>query len=88
VKQKLSFIVSILILFAVSALAQQPTAAAQPPTYQEKLARIFQEWERPDRPGGVVAVVEKGQVVYPESGVKKPTFQKSNLERHYFRVDS
>lgn len=73
-KHKLLFIVSILILFAVSALAQQPIAAAQPPTYQEKLARVFQEWERPDRPGGVVAVVEKGQVVY------KRCFGQANVE--------
>jgi len=73
-KLKFLFMVSILILFAVSALAQQPTAAAQPPTYQEKLARVFQEWERPDRPGGVVAVVEKGQVVY------KRCFGQANVE--------
>jgi CubicO group peptidase (beta-lactamase class C family) len=58
------FIVSIAVLFAVSAVAQQPNAPAQPPTIEEKLARVFQEWERPDRPGGVVAVVEKGKVIF------------------------
>ncbi len=73
-KQKFSFLVSILVLFAVSALAQQPTASGQPPTYEEKLNRVFQEWERPDRPGGVVAVVEKGQVVY------KRCFGQANVE--------
>jgi len=74
VKQKFSFLVSILVLFAVSAMAQQPTGSAQPPKYDEKLNRVFQEWERPDRPGGVVAVVEKGQVVY------KRCFGQANVE--------
>jgi CubicO group peptidase (beta-lactamase class C family) len=64
VKQGFLFIVSILILSAVSALAQQPPATAQPQTIEQKLARVFQEWERPDRPGGVVAVVDKGQVIF------------------------
>jgi CubicO group peptidase (beta-lactamase class C family) len=62
------------VLFAISALAQQPTASGQSPTHEEKLNRVFQEWERPDRPGGVVAVVEKGQVVY------KRCFGQANVE--------
>jgi len=74
VKQKLLFIASILIWFAFSGLAQQAQAPAQPQTIQEKLARVFQEWERPDRPGGVVAVVEKGQVVF------KRCFGQANVE--------
>ncbi len=74
VKYNLLSIISILILFAVSALAQQPKGSAQPSTYEEKLARVFQEWERPDRPGGVVAVVKKGQVVY------KRCFGQANVE--------
>ena len=73
-KLKFLFMVSIPILFSVAALAQQTNAPAQPPTYEEKLARVFQEWERPDRPGGVVAVVEKGKVVY------KKCFGQANVE--------
>ena len=73
-KQKLLFIVSILILSAVSVLAQQTTAAAQPQTIEQKLARVFQEWERPDRPGGVVAVIEKGRVIF------KRCFGQANVE--------
>jgi CubicO group peptidase (beta-lactamase class C family) len=54
----------LVLLFAPSAVAQQPAARPQPQTLQEKLARVFQEWERPDRPGAAVAVVEKGKVVF------------------------
>jgi CubicO group peptidase (beta-lactamase class C family) len=50
--------------FALSAFAQPATFAAKPQTLQDKLARVFQEWERPDRPGAVAAIVEKGQVVF------------------------
>jgi CubicO group peptidase (beta-lactamase class C family) len=64
VKYRHLLIVLILAVFAVSALAQQPPAPAQPSTNEEKLDRVFQEWQRPDRPGGVVAVVHKGQVIY------------------------
>jgi CubicO group peptidase (beta-lactamase class C family) len=74
VKNKLIATVSIVALVAVSALAQQPTAPSQPQTIEEKLARVFQEWERPDRPGGVVAVVEKGQVIF------KRCFGQANVE--------
>ena len=73
-KQRLLFIVSLAVLFAVSALAQQANAPAQPLTIEEKLARVFQEWERPDRPGGVVAVVEKGKVLL------KKCFGQTNVE--------
>jgi len=65
---------TILVLFAIYSLPQQAQAPAQPPTIQEKLARVFQEWERPDRPGGVVAVVDKGQVVF------KRCFGQANVE--------
>jgi CubicO group peptidase (beta-lactamase class C family) len=77
VKQKSLFIVLILSVFAVSALAQQTPAPAQPQTIEQKLARVFQEWERPDRPGGVVAVVEKGQVIY------KKCFGQANVEYQF-----
>jgi CubicO group peptidase (beta-lactamase class C family) len=53
---------------------QEAGAKAQPSPYEEKLNRVFQEWERPDRPGGVVAVVEKGEVVY------KRCFGRANVE--------
>ncbi len=55
-------------------IAQQPNAPAQPPTIEEKLARVFQEWERPDRPGGVAAIIEKGKVIY------KKCFGQANVE--------
>jgi len=67
-------IIAIIVVFAIPALAQQPTSPAQPPTTEEKLDRVSQEWPRPDRPGGVVAVVEKGQLVY------KRCFGQANVE--------
>ena len=73
-KLRFLFMVSILTLFSVAALAHQTNAPAQPQTIEEKLARVFQEWERPDRPGGVVAVVEKGQVIF------KRCFGQANVE--------
>jgi CubicO group peptidase (beta-lactamase class C family) len=74
VKNWLISTISILVLCAVSALAQQPQAATEPPTVEQKLARVFQEWERPDRPGGVVAVVENGKVIF------KRCFGQANVE--------
>jgi len=61
-------------LALAAGFAQEPASKAQSSPYEEKLNRIFQEWERPDRPGGVVAVVEKGEVVY------KRCFGQANVE--------
>jgi CubicO group peptidase (beta-lactamase class C family) len=61
-------------LALAAGLAQEPGTKAQTSPYGEKLNRVFQEWERPDRPGGVVAVVEKGEVVY------KRCFGQANIE--------
>ena len=73
-KLRLLFVLSAVVAFAILAPSQQPNAPAQPPTIEEKLARVFQEWERPDRPGGVVAVIEKGNVIF------KKCFGLANVE--------
>ncbi len=72
--KKIICIIALGALAMAAGLAQEPASKAQPSPYEEKLNRIFQEWERPDRPGGVVAVVEKGEVVY------KRCFGQANVE--------
>ena len=62
--KKFACCIAIGALALAAGFAQEPAEKAQASPYEEKLNRIFQEWERPDRPGGVVAVVEKGEVVY------------------------
>ena len=65
---------SAIVVMTVPALAQQTNAPAPLQTVEQKLNRVFQEWERPDRPGGVVAVIEKGNVVF------KKCFGQANVE--------
>jgi CubicO group peptidase (beta-lactamase class C family) len=73
-KPRFLFVLSAVVAFAVLAPSQQPKAPAQPQTVEQKLDRVFQEWERPDRPGGVAAVIEKGKVIY------KKCFGQANVE--------
>ncbi|MEW5902109.1 MAG: hypothetical protein AB1715_11655, partial [Acidobacteriota bacterium] len=51
-------------VFPLLGPGQTPREAAPSSRYDDKLKPVFQEWERADRPGGVVAVVEKGEVAY------------------------
>lgn len=72
--KKITCFVTIGALALTAGLAQEPSAQGQASPYAEALDRVFQEWERPDRPGGVVAVVENGKVVY------KRCFGQANVE--------
>ncbi len=73
-KKEILIFMTVGALALAAGLAQEPAAQEQSSSYEEKLNRVFQEWERPDRPGGVVAVVEKGKVVY------KKCFGQANVE--------
>lgn len=72
--KKITCFAAIGALALAAGFAQEPSAQGQASPYAEKLDLVFQEWERPDRPGGVVAVVEKGKVVY------KKCFGQANVE--------
>jgi len=74
VKNRPLVLFSAIVVLIVPALAQQTNAPAPLQTVEQKLNRVFQEWERPDRPGGVVAVIEKGNVVF------KKCFGQANVE--------
>lgn len=73
-KYRLLFVLSAVVVLAALVPSQQTSAPAQPQTVEQKLDRVFQEWERPDRPGGVVAVIEEGKVIY------KKCFGQANVE--------
>ena len=72
--EKFAGFITIGILSLAVGFAQEPAAQAKLSPFEEKIIRIFQEWERPDRPGGVVAVTEKGDVIY------KKCFGLANVE--------
>ncbi len=83
---------SLLIVAAVGVIlaagsAQDPAPQTKTSTYETKLKPVFQEWERPDRPGGVVAVVEKGEVVFKKCfGLANVEYQVANTPRTVYDV--
>lgn len=59
----------LLLLFAASptGLLAQADEAAAPTDIASRLDKLFFEWDRQDRPGGSVAVVRAGEVIYLNS---------------------
>ena len=72
-KSKIFSLIVIIALFSTS-FAQESSDTNQTATVETKLKQAMQEWERPDRLGGVVAVVQKGEVIY------KKCFGQANAE--------
>lgn len=60
---KVLSIIMIVLLTGIG-FAQETTEASQSVSLEEKLKQTMQEWERPDRLGGVIAVVKEGEVVF------------------------
>jgi CubicO group peptidase (beta-lactamase class C family) len=86
-KKKTAIFMIIGTLTLAAGLAQERGAKAQLSPYDEKLNRVFQEWERPDRPGGVVAVVEKSKIVYKRCfGLANVEYALPNTPRTVFDV--
>jgi len=78
---------SAIVVLTVPALAQQTNAPAPLHTVEQKIARVFQEWERPDRPGGVVAVIEKGNVIFKKCfGLANVEYQVATTSKTAFDV--
>jgi CubicO group peptidase (beta-lactamase class C family) len=70
---------------------QEKTAdnSPQKSSIEAELKPIFQEWERPDRPGGVVAIVEKGKIVYKKCfGLANVEYNIPNTSQTVFDVSS
>ena len=62
-KPKLLALILIIALAPIG-FTQESADTTQAATIEAKLKQAMQEWERPDRLGGVVAVVLKGEVIY------------------------
>jgi len=63
-----------IVTFTLFAQAGSFGQTSQRATLEERLQEAFQEWDRPDRLGGIVAVLEKGNVIY------KKCFGQANTE--------
>jgi len=87
VKIKSLLVVALGSVFLAVGYAQVPAGQTETSSYEAKIKLIFQEWERPDRPGGVVAVVEKGQVVFKKCfGLANVEYQVPNSSRTVYDV--
>lgn len=87
-KNKISLLLVIVIgILPFMGFAQESSEASRPSSYEEKLKKVFQEWERPDRPGGVVAILEKGEVVYKRCfGLANVEYELPNTPETVFDV--
>jgi len=72
-KPKICVLVLLITVFSAG-FAQESADTTQPEAIEAKLKQAMQEWERPDRLGGVVAAIHKGEIVY------KKCFGQANAE--------
>ena len=81
-----------LVLFGLTALAASPLCAqdvdeALPSDLAEKMGKLFFEWDRLDRPGGSVAVIREGRVVFQRSyGLTSLEHRLPNSDRTLYDV--
>jgi len=68
------FSLVLIIVFTSAGIAQESGKASPTTSLEEKLKQAMQEWDRPDRLGGVVAVLQEGKIVY------KKCFGQANAE--------
>ncbi len=74
------------ILLALPVAAQAPP---QPPPLEAQLDRLFEDWNREDRPGGAAVVVKDGQVIYLKAfGLACLEHPKANTPKTAFDVGS
>ncbi len=91
-KSKISTSLLVILLVSVSLSGGQEKTSGNAPqesSIEAELKPIFQEWERPDRPGGVVAIMEKGEIVYKKSfGLANIEYRQPNTSQTVFDVSS
>jgi CubicO group peptidase (beta-lactamase class C family) len=87
VKTQSLLVVAVAGVLLAAVYAQVPPSHTKASDYETKLAPVFREWERPDLPGGVVAVVEKGQVVFKKCyGLANVEYRVPNSSRTVYDV--
>ncbi len=86
------FVLFEVLLFGVIAFGTSPVFAqasddALPPDVTERAEKLFLEWDRLDRPGGSIAVIRDGHVVFQRSyGLTSLEHQLPNTDRTLYDV--
>jgi CubicO group peptidase (beta-lactamase class C family) len=80
-------LVLVLVTAVPMTLAAQVDEPVDEPTLAEQMEKLFFEWSRLDRPGGSVAVVHNGEVVFQSSyGLASLEHQVPNSDRTLYDV--
>jgi len=79
----------LLITVFSAGFSQESADTSQPEASDAKLKQAMQEWERPDRLGGVVAAFHKGEIVYKKCfGQANAEYLNPNTSKTVFDVAS
>jgi CubicO group peptidase (beta-lactamase class C family) len=85
----LILLISLPLVLLSAGQEKKPENSPRKSSLETDLKPIFQEWERPDRPGGVVAIIQKGEIVYKKCfGLANVEYGLLNTPQTVFDVSS